>query len=167
MKRLVICRHAKSDWDDPFLLDRERPLAPRGFRDSPEMALRLKKRGINPDLILTSDALRALQTAQITAEQLGIGAEKVVINKNLYHAGPDALMRQVRLTGPEVTTLLIFGHNPGMNELIDSLGNPIDNLPTCGQYGVQFEVEKWEEIGAENAHFLFFDFPKSKFPDIQ
>ena len=166
MKQLVICRHAKSAWDDPFLSDRDRPLAPRGLRDAPEMALRLKKRGIHPDLIVTSDAQRALQTARITADVLGMDSNRILINSLLYHATPKTLLHQLKSTGPTVATLLIFGHNPGMNDLIDFFGNSIDNLPTCGQYGVQFDIKNWEEVRAENAGFWFFDFPKSKFPDI-
>jgi phosphohistidine phosphatase len=166
MKRLVICRHAKSSWNDPYLSDRERPLAPRGLRDAPEMGLRLKRRGINPDLILSSNALRALQTARITAYELGFDPNKIVIISQLYHAGPGTLLQQVKSTGPEVTTLLIFGHNPGMNDLIDFLGNPIDNLPTCGQFGILFNVEKWTDVGAANAQLWFFDYPKSKFPNV-
>jgi phosphohistidine phosphatase len=167
MKQLVICRHAKSAWDDPFLSDHQRPLALRGLRDAPEMAKRLKKRGISPDCMVSSDARRALQTARITAAELGIGEETIVITPQLYHAGSVSILRQVRFTSSEVNTLLIFGHNPGFNDLIEDLGNPIENLPTCGQYGFIFEVENWEEISAENAQFWFFDYPKSKFPDIQ
>ncbi|WP_158856865.1 SixA phosphatase family protein [Lunatibacter salilacus] len=167
MKRLVICRHAKSAWDDPFLSDHHRPLAPRGLRDAPEMAKRLKKRGIYPDAILTSNARRALQTAQITKDELGVGNENIVITDQLYHAGSRSILNQIRHSLPDVDTLFIFGHNPGFNELIEALGQPIENLPTCGQYGIIFEVEKWEDIGAENALFWFFDYPKSEFPDIQ
>lgn len=167
MKRLVICRHAKSAWDDPFLSDHQRPLAPRGLRDAPDMAKRLKKRGIYPDAILTSDARRALQTAGITADELGFEHEKIEITDQLYHAGSRSILRQVRSCGDDVGTLFIFGHNPGFNELIEALGQPIDNLPTCGQFGFIFEVENWEGISAENAQFWFFDYPKSEFPDIQ
>lgn len=166
MKRLVICRHAKSAWDDPFLSDHQRPLAPRGLRDAPEMAKRLKKEGIYPDSILTSDARRALQTARITADELEIGEKKIVITPKLYHAGANTILQQVRSSSAEINTLFIFGHNPGFNDLIETLGNHIDNLPTCGQFGLIFGVEKWDDISAENARFWFFDYPKSKFTNI-
>lgn len=167
MKRLVICRHAKSAWDNPSLSDHQRPLAERGLRDAPEMAKRLKKQGIYPDYILTSDARRALQTAQITADELKVDEKKIVITPKLYHAGPNTILQQVRSIGAEINTLFIFGHNPGFTDLIESFGNPIDNLPTCGQFGLIFDAEKWGEISVENARFWFFDYPKSKFPNIQ
>lgn len=166
MKKLVICRHAKSDWGDPFLSDRNRPLASRGLNDAPEMALRLQLRGVKPDLLVTSDAVRALETARITATHLAIPSEKIVVDKSLYHANPEALLNTIRGTTPDVDTLLIFGHNPGLNGLIDSFGDPIENLPTCGQYGITFHVEDWAHISDANAAFWFFDFPKSKFPNI-
>jgi phosphohistidine phosphatase len=167
MKRLVICRHAKSSWDEPFLSDHKRPLAQRGLRDAPEMAKRLINREIYPDCILTSDALRALQTARITADGLGIDENCIVITSQLYHAGPSAILQLLKSTEPKINTLFIFGHNPGFTDLIEDLGNRIENLPTCGQFGVIFGVDKWEDISAENAQFWFFDYPKLKFPDIQ
>ena len=56
----------------------------------------------------------------------------------------------------------IFGHNPGLNELIWLLGGKLDNLPTCGQYGFTFEVPSWNAIDRENATTWFYDYPKKK-----
>lgn len=162
MKKLVLIRHAKSSWDDPFLDDHRRPLAERGYRDAPQMAQRLKRRDIKPDAILSSDAERAKATALITAEILHFPKEDVKLTEELYHASPNKILELVRETKNKVDTLLVFGHNPGFNELIDKLGGDIDNLPTTGQFGFKFDVDKWEDISPKKAKIWFFDYPKKK-----
>ncbi len=162
MKKLVIIRHAKSDWSDPYLDDQSRPLAERGLRDAPKMAQRLKKKEIFPDTMLASDAERAKATALITAENLKFPKEDIRLTRNLYHASSNAILAEIRKTSDQVITLFIFGHNPGFNDLIAALGGKIDNLPTCGQFGFTFETDTWKEIGAGNAKVWFFDYPKAK-----
>lgn len=160
MKKLLICRHAKSAWDDPFLDDRARPLSPRGLHDSPFMAQRLKRKNILPDFILSSDAKRAQTTALITAENLHFPINNIKITSKLYHATAQSLLSEIRKTHNTVQTLFIFGHNPSFNELIWLLGGKIDNLPTCGQFGFTFDVASWKAIGQENAATWFIDYPK-------
>ena len=70
MKTLFLIRHAKSSWDDTALADKDRPLNDRGKRDAPKMGKRLADRDVNPDLILSSPAMRALTTAEIIAKKL-------------------------------------------------------------------------------------------------
>ncbi|MDN3670004.1 histidine phosphatase family protein [Echinicola jeungdonensis] len=162
MKNLIICRHAKSSWDDPFLDDHKRPLAKRGIRDAPRMAQRLKDRNIIPDLMVSSGAERAKATALAAAEILQYPEEKISFTDELYHASSGSILRTIRHSPVDVNTLFIFGHNPGLNDLIEDLGGNIDNLPTCGQFGFQFETNTWNEVGRFNAKAWFFDFPKNK-----
>ena len=84
MKTLLLIRHAKSSWDDPALPDKDRPLNDRGRRDAPKMGKRLAKRGVKPDLILSSPALRALRTAEIIAKMLDYQRRDIVLNERLY-----------------------------------------------------------------------------------
>ncbi|WP_194777627.1 SixA phosphatase family protein [Pararhodonellum marinum] len=160
MKNLVIIRHAKSAWDDPYLSDHERPLAERGLRDAPRMAQRLKKRGIFPDAMVSSTAERAKSTALITAENLHFPKEKLRLTTDLYHSGVSEIMKTIQKTPDSVATLFIFGHNPGFNSLVESLGGHLENLPTSGQFGFQFDVDSWKKIGPKNAKVWFFDYPK-------
>jgi phosphohistidine phosphatase len=162
MKKFILVRHGKSAWDRPFLADHDRPLADRGLRDAPKMAKRLKKRGVDPDLILSSSALRALHTAQITAEELEIPIKKIVVEENLFHASPNVILKYMRMQQDTIQTLLIFGHNPGLNDLIDYLGGDIENLPTSGQFGFKLKSEHWGELSPENVEFWFADYPKKK-----
>ncbi|PSL06213.1 SixA phosphatase family protein [Cecembia rubra] len=162
MKKLVLIRHAKSSWDDPFLNDHERPLAERGYRDAPRMAQRLKKKDIYPDAIISSDAVRAKSTALIFAENLHFPKEKVKFNESLYMASSNTILNEIKKTKNNIKILFVFGHNPGFNEFIEKMGEDIDNLPTTGLFGFKFEVADWEEISKKNAKFWFFDYPKRK-----
>jgi phosphohistidine phosphatase len=88
MKKLIAVRHAKSDWVDLSLKDYDRPLNDRGFRDAPLMGARILTQYGLPDLIMSSTALRAKQTAEAIAEACTYGSEKIVWHDSLYHAGP-------------------------------------------------------------------------------
>lgn len=160
MKNLVIIRHAKSSWEEPYLNDHQRPLAERGIKDAPKMGNRLKKKGIFPDAIISSDAERAKATALITAESLDFPSEKIHFTPDLFHASGSKILSEIKNTDNAVDTLFVFGHNPGQNDLIWKLGGEIDNLPTSGQFGFKFDVNKWSDIDKKNAKIWFFDYPK-------
>lgn len=160
MKKLILIRHAKSSWDNPWQNDHDRPLAERGLRDAPEMAKRLKKKGIHPDIILSSTALRAIQTAQITAQELNFPEEKIEEEKSLFHASPHLILKCIQRQKDTAETIFVFGHNPGMNELIIELGVNLDNLPTSGQLGFKLDSERWSELNQKNVQFWFIDYPK-------
>ena len=162
MKKIILIRHGKSAWDQPFLADHERPLAERGLRDVPKMGERLLKRGVNPSLFLTSSATRAVQTAKLIASVFNYPEKNIISIENLYHATPEVILKYLKMQKDKFDLILIFGHNPGFNELIDRLGGNIDNLPTSGQYGFKFDTDHWAEISEENASFWFVDFPKKK-----
>lgn len=162
MKKILICRHGKSSWDDAYLSDHNRPLAPRGLRNSKEMAERLLSLSILPDLVLSSDAKRARDTAFITLEVLGINKEIIEQHESLFHASANTIMEHLQTLPPNVNTIFIFGHNPGLNELIWMLGGELDNLPTAGQYGFTFDTNDWSDIHPQNAKKWFYDYPKKK-----
>jgi phosphohistidine phosphatase len=162
MKKVVFIRHAKSSWDDPYLNDHERPLADRGLRDAPRMAQRLKKREIKVDAIISSDASRAKTTALILAEILHFPKDNIQFTPNLYMASANSILSEIKKTKNSIDTLLVFGHNPGFNEIIEKLGGEIDNLPTAGQFGFKLDIKDWEDISPKKAKVWFFDYPKKK-----
>lgn len=162
MKKLVLIRHAKSDWNNPWLEDHDRPLAERGLKDAPTMANRLKKRNLNPEIILSSTALRAVETAKITAKELNFPEEEICFEKNLYHSSAGTILKYIHHQKDSKNTLLIFGHNPGLNELISFLGGKIENLPTSGQFGFILKSDRWNDLKPENVEVWFEDFPKKK-----
>jgi len=162
MKKILICRHGKSSWEDPYLSDHTRPLATRGLRNSKDMAERLLIQSIKPDLVLTSDAKRARDTAYITMDILGVNKDLIEQHDTLFHASANTIIEHLKALPAEVQVVFIFGHNPGFNELIWMLGGEIDNLPTAGQFGFTFDAVKWSDIHPNNAKTWFYDFPKKK-----
>jgi phosphohistidine phosphatase len=162
MKKLLLYRHAKSSWDDLYLEDHKRPLALRGLRDAPYMAQRLKKKAIFPDAIISSDAERAKATALITAESLHFPKAQIELRRGLYHASAQAILTEVKQTDGQYDLLFVFGHNPGLTDLVNFLGQDLDNLPTCGQFGFTFDTSRWADISAKNAEVWFYDYPKNK-----
>src|SRR5690606_14252396 len=119
MKKLLLYRHAKSSWEDPYLEDHKRPLALRGLRDAPYMAQRLKKKGIFPDAIISSDTERAKATALITAENLHFPKKQIEWSRRLYHASAETILSKITQTDNQYNLLFVFGHNPGLTDLVD------------------------------------------------
>lgn len=161
MKTLYVMRHAKSSWADPLLPDFDRPLNERGKADAPEMGKRLKKKGIHPDLIISSPARRAFKTAQKVAKAIDYPKNKILTDKMLYLAGASAILAVVKETADTVNSLMIFGHNPGWTDFVNEMtGSHIDNIPTAGIAAIQFDVNSWEDIGKNKGKLLLFDYPK-------
>lgn len=160
MKKIILIRHAKSDWDNPSLPDYDRPLAARGLEDAPKMAALLKNRAIKVDGILSSTAKRAKQTAQITAQVLGIPETSMEWDRSLYHASADHLLHVIQAQPTHLQTLILVGHNPGLTELIVRLGVNLDNLPTAGQFAFTVLSDDWKNLSAANCKFDWWDSPK-------
>jgi len=160
MKKIILIRHGKSGWDSPWLSDHDRPLAERGIVDVPQMARRLQERGLVPDLIVSSTALRAADTARLTAAVFGYPESAIVLVKSLYHASPELLMDVIRSQSLAVQTLVLVGHNPGLTELIQELGCRLDNLPTAGQFAFTLLSEQWKDFSKETCEIDWLDFPK-------
>jgi phosphohistidine phosphatase len=116
MKRLYLLRHAKSSWDDPTLADHDRPLAPRGRRAAKVMAKHLQRNEIAPELVLCSGSRRTRQTLKRIAPGLGDSAE-VQIRSELYAASSAELLEVLREQPDEVGSVMVIGHNPGIQDL--------------------------------------------------
>lgn len=166
MKKLYLIRHAKSSWDDPDLPDFERPLNKRGKKDAPRMAKRLKEKRVTPDMMISSPALRALDTCKDFAKILDYNKDKIKTVRSLYHAGEDQILHVLKdlkdFPNDDEEVVLLFGHNPGMTEFANSLLNTaIDNIPTCGIVAATLKIDKWREIHFGCGELDFFDFPKN------
>ncbi|MCH5674550.1 SixA phosphatase family protein [Streptomyces gilvus] len=133
LRRLVVLRHAKSAWPDG-VPDHERPLAPRGRRDAPAAGRALVEADCLPDLALCSTAVRARQTWELASAQWGT-PPPVRRDPRLYAADVTDLLGAVREVSPEVETLLLIGHNPGLEDLVlelagDSLDDALEEVRT-------------------------------------
>ncbi len=162
MKLLTLVRHAKSSWAEPGQDDFQRPLNPRGRRNAPEMGERLRVRGVKPDRILLSPALRARETADLLLPELGPSEGSVLLEETIYEAACYTLLDLVRSQPREIRHLMLIGHNPGLTELWNLLGrDPADNLPTCGTVGLAFaDLDDWRELQPHSGATAFIDYPK-------
>jgi phosphohistidine phosphatase len=147
MKTLFLIRHAKSCWDDPALEDRWRPLAARGRRDAPRLGRRLARRYRPPDLLLSSPALRALDTAQLIAAHLG--RRRVAVDARLYDGGVRGLQRVIHQLDDAHRRVMLFGHNPQLTAMARRYSDAIGQLPTCTALRLKFDVKSWRRIGPE------------------
>ena len=162
MKQLLLIRHAKSDWDDPSLSDFDRPLNPRGKRDAPVMATRLKDKKIKIDAFVSSPAKRAKRTATIFAEEYSIKKKNIILLDELYAAEANVFYDVIKNIDDTFDSIAIFAHNPGITDFANSLAEVrIDNIPTCGVFAIKADCKKWKDFAASKKEFWFFDYPKS------
>lgn len=160
-RKLIIVRHGKSCWDHQGLDDIDRPLAERGILNSAEMAKRLLEKDIVPELILTSPACRALNTALIMLRNWGLQPGKLQIHDPLYDAYLKEIGEVVATAPPEIATLAIYGHNPSFTAYANSfLEKPLDNLPTAGVVVVTLDSKGWSKIGRKEVKETYVDYPK-------
>ncbi len=167
MKRLYLMRHAKSSWKDETLKDYERPLNKRGKRDAPFMGKVLKKKGVSPDVIISSFAKRAYKTAKKVAKELGVEKERIIKDRKLYLIGFAEFLDYVKNLDDGYESVLIVGHNPGISELFSYLsGKESLSMPTAAVGGVEFKSDRWRDIDESKRKVLFFEYPK-KFTERQ
>ena len=159
MKKVYIIRHAKSSWHDENLDDFDRPLNKRGFKDAPFMGQLLRDKGVIPDLILSSPALRAKTTAELIANEM---EEKVLLkyDKEIYEADAGTLLHILKHIDEKKQTVFLIGHNPGLNMLVEYLSGFNENIPTCGIIELELTCKKFREISPECIKLLSFEFPK-------
>ena len=145
MKRLLILRHAKSSWADPSQDDWQRPLNERGVRDAPRVGEWLLKRAIVPDIIMTSDAVRARTTAQAVAQAAGYPRD-IVSDPSLYHAKPDDLLDALNGVSEEADTVLIVGHNPGLEDFVLLLTGAHHGMVTSALVALDVPIDRWSDL---------------------
>lgn len=164
MKRLILVRHAKSDWGEPGLSDFDRPLNRRGEKNAPDMGARLQARAAMPVRIISSPARRARQTALLLAESLDF-QEPLLFDEDIYEAEAEELLEIIRGFDDSWQSVMLVGHNPGMTELVNLLGEGnVDNLPTCGVVGLELAVNSWQQVGTGAGQRWFYDYPKNPEP---
>lgn len=162
-RTLVMIRHAKSSWANPLQSDFERPLNERGEKDAPVMGERMKERNLVPDLIISSKAKRAKQTAKKIAAAIGYNEENIRWYDRLYHCVPAVFVEVLYDVPDNVKTVYIVAHNPGITDFVNELSDKfkIDNMPTCGIVAAKFEAREWNEFSIVDKTVFLFDYPKN------
>lgn len=161
MKTLYIVRHAKSDWSHPELSDYDRPLNQRGLEAAPMMGQRLREQGVQPDLIISSPAHRALSTAKLIAEQLDYSFKDIVENEAIYEAGCDTLVSLINELDNSHQHVMLVCHNPGATVLSNFLmADHVTHMPTCAIVAIEFPVDDWQAIMQSMGEKKFFETPR-------
>jgi phosphohistidine phosphatase len=168
MLTLSLLRHAKSSWSDPRLKDFERPLNERGETAAPRMGAFMARRGLAPDLILCSTAVRARQTLNLVLPHLK-GAPELVYEDALYLASSATMLKRLHRVAARVRHTMIVGHDPGMHTMAvelagsgsaNDLGRLAEKFPTTGLAVIVFEVGAWREVHWGGGRLKLFTAPK-------
>jgi phosphohistidine phosphatase len=164
MRTLYLLRHAKSSWSDQTLPDRERPLAPRGRRDAKRIAKHLARLRIQPELVLCSPAERTRETLEL----LRLGETGTTrLEAELYAASSDQLLECIRAVPAAVASLMLIGHNPGLQQLalaLASSGAELERLrtkfPTAALATLTIANTPWSLLAEADAVLAAYVAPK-------
>lgn len=145
MKTLLILRHAKSSWDDPSLSDHDRPLNDRGLKIAPLMGQLIKREGLVPDAMFSSTAVRAMHTALLVADASGFKNEALSVNR-FYPGTPADYIETLAASDNSAQSIMVIGHNPGLEELLCALTKEHEILPTAALAHLELPLEQWSEL---------------------
>jgi phosphohistidine phosphatase len=165
MKRVYLLRHAKSSWKASGVPDHDRPLARRGRRAAKAIARHLREQGIEPELVLCSTARRARETLERLEPALETSL--VRFEPELYGASAGALLDRLRAVEDAVESVLLIGHNPGMQMLALDLARPTGDIreidakfPTAGLATLEFPGGGWDALAPGSAELVAFVRPR-------
>ena len=144
MKTLYLLRHAKSSWDDGQLSDFERPLNERGRQTAPFIGELMRERGLVPEVVVSSPAIRARQTAGLVADSAALGGE-VLFDERIYEASPHRLLDVVMGLDDGYGSAMLVGHNPGIEGFIRYLSGDVQPMPTAGLAKINLDTEHWAD----------------------
>ncbi len=158
MKRLLLFRHAKTEPGGAGMEDHNRALLPRGREDAPAVGRYIQENGFTPDLILSSTSRRTAETVDLAGAQFK-GKQRVDYLEALYLAEPEVILQIVRLVPDTVASVMVVGHNPGLERLATMLARePVkrkergrfdlieEKFPTAALAVLDFEVTRWRDI---------------------
>ena len=146
MLQLLLLRHAKSSWDSPADSDHERPLNPRGRKAAPRMGRLCRELGMLPDLMLSSDSARTMETVKLFTAACETEIETRFLPE-LYHASPSRLL-DVASSAGQARSLMLVAHNPGLEELVERLSGEHQRFPTGSLAAFDLDIQKWNTTPA-------------------
>jgi phosphohistidine phosphatase len=167
MKTLYLVRHAKAIPSDKGVTDFKRALTKTGKNDAQAMSERLRKKGIVPDLFISSPADRALETAHIFAHTFGYPLQKIDLKDEIYENNEETLKKVIKRIDDQYNMVMLFGHNPSLSNLANHLLYDFDaEIRISGVVGISFETSSWQDLSAESATLRLFDFPVRLTPKV-
>jgi len=165
-RTVILLRHGKSSWSDSTLADIDRPLAPRGERASRKLAQYIRRKGIRPGLVLCSPALRTRQTFEAVEASLGKDCVVEVVAQ-LYAASEQELLERLQALPEPVGSVMLVGHNPGLQDLAvvlasrgDCLPQLEEKFPTGALATLVVRSESWSALGPGEAELVDYVVPR-------
>jgi phosphohistidine phosphatase len=169
MRRLMLLRHAKSDWSSPGMRDQDRVLAERGRESAPRIGSYMTRHALRPDLILASTATRVRQTLDLILPAFP-KPPRIVYDDRLYEVEAEALLEVVKETPAEVHALMLVGHNPGIADLaahlvgtgdVETRQKLLEKFPTAGLAVIDFPLDDWRKLHAKAGRLDRFVSPRT------
>lgn len=161
MKTVYIVRHAKSSWDISGIPDEERPLLEKGKKRTKKIIDFLHQKSISVDYMISSHAVRALETAKILAHALNYPKDMIKVDPHIYFSNGNSIFNLFYDLPDHYNSVMIVGHNPTLTDFVNKYIKPrIDNLPTSGVVSIHFNTDQWEKIPLASHTVNFVIFPK-------
>jgi len=161
MKTVYIVRHAKSSWDNFGVTDHDRTLMGVGIKKTKKMIGFFDKENVNAELMISSSAVRAYETARIIAKGIGYNSDLIVKSKALYHADVDGIYSELFSLDNSINSVMIVAHNPTLTDFVNKFVIPfIDNLPTTGAVSISFDTDSWVDLVNAKFKVNFVVFPR-------
>jgi len=148
MKKIFLMRHAKSSWKDSNIPDHDRPIKKKGEKDAKAMGKMLKSKKLTPDVILCSSAERAKQTAELFKEAISYEG-KIEFNDKLYMAEVNDLIGAIKNAPKKTKNVMVIGHNPGLEALLQTLTGKVETLPTSSIAYISIPIDEWSDLSPE------------------
>ena len=145
MKTLYVLRHAKSSWENNDLADFDRPLNQRGEAAAPFIGEVMKENGFAPEIIVSSPAARARETARLVKESAGLNAD-IKHNERVYEASPQTLRNIAASLDDRFNSAMMVGHNPGMEGFVRLLTGKSEPMPTASLAVIDLDILGWEQL---------------------
>lgn len=165
MKELYLVRHAKAEAPEGYDSDFERPLSKRGRKDARQIAENLKATGFSPALLVSSPAVRALETARIFARVLGYPEDRISIHESIYDfsggENENPMLTVLHALDDQYDSVMMFGHNPTIAEFASFLQRKFAGpMPTCTVVGFQLRNRTWNKVSKGRGVVAYFDYPR-------
>lgn len=159
---LFIIRHAKAEDRAMFMADHDRELTPEGIMAAARMGRYLHEKNIHPDVILSSTAPRAKDTAKVIAEQIGFDPAQVQLEASLYDGGPKAYLAAINALPGSTKSAMIVGHNPDVSYFGEFLTHQsIGSMSKGAVVAVTFDNMDWAQVSGRTGSLLFQTSPKT------
>ena len=175
MKTLILLRHAKSGWNDLVTRDFDRPLNPKGRRAARTIGRHVRGLGLTVDRAVASPAVRVAETLDEFGQAEGHVVDPAW-ERRIYLASAATLLEVVRETDDDAATLLLAGHNPGLEELVLMLvpergndaarGQVEEKFPTASLAEIRFDAERWSDVAAGAGTLVRFVRPRDLDPEL-